>query len=116
MCCSFYSVAPALGLLGGGMMPIYASLIGRLFGPASFGQVMGLGGLIMAPFAVAAPALGAGLRDQTGNYDLMLLCYAGGMVAGCALLLGLRVPKPPGTATAGVAGSTTLPVEASGVE
>jgi MFS family permease len=91
---SFVSVVPALGFLGGGMMPVYAALIGRLFGPASFGQVMGLGGLMMAPFAVVAPTLGAGLRDETGSYDATLLCFAGGMLLASALLLGLRSSAP----------------------
>ena len=90
----FLSVVPLLGFLGGGMMPVYAALIGRLFGPASFGQVMGLGGLMMAPFAVLAPVLGAGLRDQTGSYAATLVAFATGMVLASAMLGGLQVRAP----------------------
>jgi MFS family permease len=113
---SFVSVVPALGFLGGGMMPVYAALIGRLFGPASFGQVMGLGGLMMAPFAVVAPTLGAGLRDETGSYDATLLCFAGGMLLASALLLGLRVPTAGQGSTADPFESGTLRSSAPGVE
>ena len=59
-------------------------------GAAAFGRVMGLGGLLMAPFAVAAPALGARFRDQTGSYDLTLLGFAAGMGAAALLLTRLR--------------------------
>lgn len=86
----FYVVVPVLGFLGGGMMPVYAALIGQLFGQVSFGQVMGLGGLIMAPFAVIAPTLGAGLRDGTGSYVATLLAFAGSMLLAGLLLAGLR--------------------------
>jgi MFS family permease len=113
---SFVSVVPVLGFRGGGMMPVYAALIGRIFGPASFGQVMGLGGLMMAPFAVVAPTLGAGLRDQTGSYDATLLCFAAGMLAASALLLGLRVPAGARGPTAQPLASGTLHGSAPGVE
>ncbi len=113
---SFFAVVPALGFLGGGMMPIYASLIGRLFGPASFGQVMGLGGLLMAPIAVAAPMLGAGLRDQTGSYGVTLSCFAAGMLAASVLLGGLRVPSDGEPSTADAPESSTLGGSVSGVE
>ena len=83
-------VVPLLGLLGGGMMPVYAALIGRIFGAAAFGQVMGLGGLLMAPIGAVAPLLGGFLRDATGSYAAMLLCFAIGMLLAAGLLVGLR--------------------------
>ena len=90
----FQGVVPLLGLLGGGMMPVYAALIGRLFGAAAFGQVMGLGGLLMAPIGAMAPVLGGFLRDATGSYTTMLLCFATGMFLAAGLLQGLREPRP----------------------
>ena len=87
----YAGVVATLGLAGGGMMPVYTSLIGRIFGQGSFGQVMGLGGFAMAPFAVIAPALGGGLRDQTGTYTASLLVFAAGLTLAALLLAGLKV-------------------------
>ena len=81
------------GFSAGGMLPVYASLIGRLFGPLAFGRVMGLAGLVMLPFASAAPVAAGALRDSSGDYRsalaLVALAFAGG-----AALLGL-VRQPP---------------------
>src|SRR5262249_62075479 len=72
-----YAVLVALGIVGGGMMPVYAALIGRVFGPASFGLVMGLAGLVMVPFGFAFPPIAAALRDSTGSYGPALLLLVG---------------------------------------
>jgi MFS family permease len=58
------------GLSAGAVMPLYGSIIGRVFGPAAFGQVMGLAGLVMLPLHASAPFLVGQLYDRTGNYQL----------------------------------------------
>jgi len=58
------------GLSAGGVMPLYGSIIGRVFGPASFGQVMGLAGLVMLPLHASAPALVGKIYDWTNGYAL----------------------------------------------
>jgi cyanate permease len=62
----------AFGLTTGSSMPIYGSIIARVFGPAAFGQVMGLAGLLMLPLHFSAPPLVGKLYDATGNYHLAL--------------------------------------------
>ncbi|MDJ0849954.1 MAG: MFS transporter [Myxococcota bacterium] len=90
----FGAVVVVLGFVSGGLMPVYASLIGRLFGPASFGQVMGLGGFVMLPFAFAAPPVAGALRDASGSYASAFLVFAAGMGAASLLLAGLRTSRP----------------------
>jgi MFS family permease len=80
------------GFAGGGLLPVYASFIGRLFGAASFGSVMGLGGLVMLPFATAAPVIAGSIRDTTGSYVLALFSFALALTFGAALLAAIRRP------------------------
>lgn len=87
-------VIALLGVVGGGMMPVYTSLVGRIFGPASFGQVMGLAGLVMLPFAFLAPPLAGRLRDTSGSYEPALWLFAGGLIVASGVLMLLRVSSP----------------------
>ena len=80
-----------LGVAGGGIMPVYAALIGRIFGPAAFGQVMGLAGLVLLPFGFAAPPLAGALRDASGSYAPALLLFAALLVAAAGILAFLRL-------------------------
>jgi MFS family permease len=76
----------ALGGTGGGLMPLYAALLARSFGPASFGTAMGLAGLVMLPFGALAPPLLGQLRDASGNYESGLLLLIAALVVGAAIL------------------------------
>lgn len=87
----FLPLVIALGSAGGGMMPVYASLIGRIFGPASFGSVMGLAGLVMLPFFFVMPPLAASLRDASGSYASALLLFVAALCAAAAVLGLLRL-------------------------
>jgi len=75
------AAAALFGLTGGATMPLYAALITRHFGAASFGRVMGAGGLVGLPFTFLAPTLAGAAYDTTGSYALAL--------ASGALLLAL---------------------------
>ncbi len=82
------------GLVGGSMMPVYGALVARLFGPASFGQVVGLAALVGLPLLFLGP-LGFGYAfDATGAYRLGLYGLIAALVVGALLLLLL----PSGTA------------------
>jgi MFS family permease len=87
----FLPLVIALGAAGGGMMPVYASLIGRIFGPASFGAVMGFAGLVMLPFFFALAPLAAALRDGSGSYAGALLLFIAALAAAATLLGFLRL-------------------------
>lgn len=69
-------VATALvGVSGGGFMPFWGALIGRLYALQEYGKVMG----VMTLFAVGAsslsPLLGGYLFDLSGNYRQLLLLF-----------------------------------------
>jgi cyanate permease len=80
-----------LGSAGGGMLPLLGAVVGSRFGPAAFGQVMGL----LGPFttlAAVGPWIAGYLRDATGSYDqawvVFLLMLLPAVVG--ALMLGER--------------------------
>jgi MFS family permease len=81
------------GFIAGGMLPVYASLIGRIFGPASFGKVFGLAGLVMLPWGALAPPLVGWLRDSTADYGASLWLMMGAFTLGGLALLALRIPQ-----------------------
>ena len=83
-----------LGLSGSGLLPVYATFIGRLFGPASFGRVMGLGGILGLPFGALSPVLIGALRDQTGNYQGALFLLAVATMGGASCLAWIKLPRP----------------------
>jgi len=91
----FLPLVIGIGSAGGGMMPVYASLIGRIFGPASFGSVMGFAGLVMLPFFFALAPLAAALRDSSGSYASALLLFIAALAAAAALLGFLRLEARP---------------------
>ncbi|MDO8862933.1 MFS transporter [Haliea sp. E1-2-M8] len=70
------SIATALvAVSGGGFMPFWGALIGRLYALQEYGRVMG----VMTLFAVGAsslsPVLAGFLFDLTGNYRQLLLLF-----------------------------------------
>ena len=90
-----------IGFSAGAMLPVYASLIARMFGPVSFGQVMGLAGLVLLPFGTLAPPVIGLLRDTSGGYGSTLLLLIGSFAISCAVLGLLRghAPRVPAMTT-----------------
>jgi sugar phosphate permease len=86
------------GFTGGGLLPVNASLLGRLFGAKSFGTAMGLGGLVMLPFGAGAPVIAGLIRDGTGSYVGALQIFAAAFTLSCILLLLIRMPRDEATA------------------
>jgi sugar phosphate permease len=89
-----------VGGAAGGLLPLYAALLARVFGPASFGTAMGLAGVVMMPFTAAAPLLLGQLRDASGSYASGLLALVAAFTLGAAVLglLPRRQPAPAGVA------------------
>lgn len=84
-----YAVALALffvvGVVGGSMMAVYGALIGRLFGVAAFGQVMGLAALIGVPTLFVMPIVFGAAFDATGDYARGLGLLIGMLAVACLL-------------------------------
>jgi sugar phosphate permease len=76
----FVAGVVVIGFVGGAFTPVYMAAIGRLFGAASFGLVMGLAGLLTVPFTTLAPRVAGALRDASGSYastfDALLVSLA----------------------------------------
>ena len=78
------------GLGMGGIVPLWASLVGEVFGRASFGRVMGLMSPCMLPIqAVGVPYAGY-IFDQTGTYDIAFRTFLVVYVIAALILLTLR--------------------------
>jgi cyanate permease len=89
------ATSAVIGCTAGGLLPVYAALIGRSLGPAAFGIAMGIGGIVQLPFMAAAPPLLGRMRDTSGNFDsALLLLIAVYFVAGALLGLLPRAGVP----------------------
>ncbi len=77
------------GLAGGSMMPVYGALIARLFGVASFGQVMGLAALVAIPTGTLAPIAFGYAIDQTDSYTTSFVGLIAAMAVSVAFFLAL---------------------------
>lgn len=92
-------VCVCLGFAAGGFLPIMGAIVSSRFGPASFGQVLGLLGPFTTLSAIGPPLAGQ-LRETTGNYDLALLIFAILMAPAIGGMLALRA-RPGAAAAAG---------------
>lgn len=64
-----------VGVSGGGLMPFWGALIGRLFSLRQYGTVMGAMTLFAVGASSLAPILSGLLFDTTGNYQLVLTAF-----------------------------------------
>lgn len=76
-----------LGLGGGGMLPVWSSLLAQVYGALNYGRVMGLMAPVLLPFNLLTPPLAGWVRDISGSYDLAFM--------GFVLLLLLAVAMIP---------------------
>lgn len=68
------------GVMTGGMIPVYTSLVSERIGVASLGRAMGLTNLLMLPVSAAAGPLSAAVHDATGSYTPALVGCVGAYV------------------------------------
>lgn len=87
------AASAVIGCGAGGLLPVYAALLGRAFGPATFGIAMGLGGIVQLPFFAVAPPLIGRLRDQSGSFDSALLLLIAVYLVAAGLLVLLQQPR-----------------------
>jgi|TARA_R100000005_G_scaffold96055_1_gene80363 MFS family permease len=64
-----------LGLGGGGMLPVWSSLLAQIYGVLNYGRVMGLMSPVLLPFNLLTPPLAGWIRDVTGSYDMAFMAF-----------------------------------------
>ena len=82
----------ALGLAGGGLLPLLALIFGARFGVASFGRVMGLV-MLSLTLGATGPLLAGWLYDLTGSYDAVFILF---LVLFVPAGIAMRWLQPPG--------------------
>ncbi|MEH6584845.1 MAG: MFS transporter, partial [Halioglobus sp.] len=88
-----FVAASAMGLAAGGMLPVWAAMMVRVFGLLSYGRAMGLMGPLLTVCVMPSYALVGRLYDISGSFTLGLLVYAGAMLLGVLLLIPLKLHK-----------------------
>jgi len=80
-----------LGLASGGMLPVWGSMMARIFGLLSYGRAMGLMGPVLTVCIMPGYAIAGRLYDTSGSFTVVLTAFAVVVVAAILLLLPLRV-------------------------
>ena len=83
--------AGLLGLATGGMLPVWGSLMARVFGLLSYGRAMGLMGPLITLLVMPGFAVVGRLYDASGSYRLGLVLFAGVTVLAMLILLPLKL-------------------------
>lgn len=84
------------GVGGGGVFPLWASLVGHLYHTRVYGQVMGSVTLLISISTAMAPVLGGWSYDVTGGYRFMFLVLLALLILVLLLTPLLRVPRDQG--------------------
>lgn len=101
--CFMYSIANTYSLLliavflqgfgGGGVFPLWASLVGRLYPARVYGQVMGSATLVISVLTAMAPLFAGWIHDTTSSYRILFLILLFVLVLMCALTTLIRLPE-----------------------
>lgn len=86
-----FVAAALLGLSTGGMLPIWGSMMARVFGLVSYGRAMGLMSPLFTLFIIPGYAIIGALYDATGSYRPSLLLFAALLVVAMAVLLPVKL-------------------------
>lgn len=81
-----------MGIGGGGVFPLWASLVGKLYDTRIYGQVMGATTLIIALFTAVGPPFGGWVHDTTDSYRLLFLTLLAILGLMTALITLIKVP------------------------
>jgi MFS family permease len=69
-----------IGLGGGGMLPVWGAMLGRIFGAWNYGRVMGLMNPVIMPFNLLTPPFAGWVQDVSGSYHWAFMVFAGLML------------------------------------
>jgi MFS family permease len=87
----------------GAVAPLHGVVVGRCFGRAGFGQVMGLGGLLALPLIAGSAPLAGRVFDLAQSYRIAFAGEVGILLFAALLFALLRFPKPELERLAGAA-------------
>lgn len=90
---SFMVLLCAVALLGvavGGVFPLWTNLMAWLYGPRSFGSVMGFVTIVNSPLTIASLRFVGEVHDRTGSYVPAFAVYIGVVIVSVVLILMLR--------------------------
>ena len=85
--------AICMGLATGGLLPVWNSMMARVFGVDSYGRAMGLMGPIITLLLMPAYLFVGRMHDAFGNYVATLLVFSGLMLLAILLLGPVRLPS-----------------------
>lgn len=87
--------AAFMGVGGGGVFPIFASMVAQMYATRVYGQVLGASTLVNSVLSANAPLLAGWVYDTTGNYQPILLGLAVALLLMTLAIPLLRVPRDP---------------------
>jgi MFS family permease len=90
----FYMLAVVLGMVYGGVMPLYAVLAREYFGPHVMGTVLGAATMTSSIGMAFGPLGGGWLYDTYGTYHWLYIASAAVGIAAAAMALAFPPPKP----------------------
>ncbi|MEX2319613.1 MAG: MFS transporter [Bauldia sp.] len=90
----FYMLAVVLGMVYGGVMPLYAVLAREYFGPHVMGTVLGAATMTSSLGMAFGPLGGGWLYDTYGSYHWLYIASAAVGIAAAAMALAFPPPKP----------------------
>jgi predicted MFS family arabinose efflux permease len=64
--------AVGMGFIGGGIMPVYTTLLAKRFGPESLGRAFGLTNIFLLPLGFGLPPVAGFVASTRGSYALAL--------------------------------------------
>ncbi len=87
--------AAFMGVGGGGVFPIFASMVAQIYATRVYGQVLGAATFLNSIIAANAPVMAGWVHDSTGTYGPLLLGLAVFLLLMTAATPLLRVPRDP---------------------
>lgn len=75
-----------LGLGGGGMLPVWSSVLAQVYGVLNYGRVMGLMAPVLLPFNLLTPPFAGWIRDVSGSYHLAFVSFVVMLLLAIALV------------------------------
>lgn len=87
------TAAVFMGIGGGGVFPVFASMLAHLYDTRVYGQVMGTATLLNSIMTAATPLFAGWVFDSTGSYRLLFITLMAVLLAMLACAWLLQVPR-----------------------